>query len=336
MPSLQIERLLAVLKAAGETTRLRVLAVLAICELTVTELTTVLGQSQPGVSRHLKLLHEAGLIDRYREGSWVFYRLRERGDAAGLAATLGAVLDATHPMLAGDRARLEEVRATRARAAAEYFGRNAREWDRLRSLYADAGTVEAALLEAAGPGPFRDLLDIGTGTARVLELFAPRVAHGVGIDLSREMLALGRAKLDRAELRHCQVRHGDLYRLPAADRAFDLVTMHQVLHYLDDPRAAIAEATRVLADDGTVLVVDLAPHEEERLREAHAHRRLGFGDEEMHDWFRSAGLDCTRVAAVAGKRSGGRGRAPARLEVRVWRAARGRKACAPPVRAHDR
>src|SRR5262245_5055251 len=228
---LPFDALSAALKAAGEETRLRALALLAEAELTVSDLTEILRQSQPRISRHLKLLAEAGLIERFREGSWAFYRLAERGSAE-IARALVDRLDPADPMLARDRERLAVVRQARAAAAQAYFGAHAAEWDRIRKLHVADAAVEQAIREALAEKPFRSLLDLGTGTGRMLELFGAKLERGLGIDLSLDMLALARARLDRAGLRHCSVRQGDIYDLALPSDSFDVVILHQVLHYL--------------------------------------------------------------------------------------------------------
>lgn len=285
-----MDQVLTILRAAAEPTRLRLLALLAEAEMTVSELTQVLGQSQPRVSRHLKLLAEAGLLERHQEGSWAFFRLVADGPAAALAKGLVAALPADDGTLQRDRARLEEIRRGRVEAAAAYFRVSAPEWHRIRSLHVDEAEVESALVRALEPTGKEGLLDIGTGTGRILELFGPKIARGLGVDASREMLALARANLDRAGLRHCSVRHADMYRLPLADHGFELVVIHQVLHYAERPDQATSEAARVLAPGGRLAIVDFAPHELEELRQAHAHRRLGFADAEIQGWLKSAGL----------------------------------------------
>jgi ubiquinone/menaquinone biosynthesis C-methylase UbiE/DNA-binding transcriptional ArsR family regulator len=288
----------AVLKAAGETTRLRILALLAEAELTVSDLTDILRQSQPRISRHLKLLAEAGLVERFREGSWAFFRLGERGPAE-LARELIARLDHDDGTIARDRERLAAVRASRAAAAQDYFRAHAAEWDRIRALHAADAAVEAAIVEVLGDRPFRSLLDLGTGTGRMLELFGPAIERGLGIDLSREMLSVARAHLDRAGLKNCSVRHGDIYDLNVPRDSFDVVVIHQVLHYLDDGARAIREAARVLRPQGRLVVVDFAPHELEFLREEHAHRRLGFAAETVQQWLAAAGLDVVSQRTLA-------------------------------------
>lgn len=279
------------LKAAGEATRLRILALLAEAELTVTDLTAILRQSQPRISRHLKLLAEAGLVDRFREGSWAFFRLGEHGGSAELARELTQRLDAGDATIARDRERLAAVRAERAAAAQAYFRNHAAEWDRIRKLHVADEAVEAEICAALSSAPFRSLLDLGTGTGRMLELFGAEVERGLGLDLSLEMLAIARARLDRAGLRHCSVRQGDIYDLALPRDSFDVVIIHQVLHYLDDSARAIAEAARVLRPSGRLLVVDFAPHDLEFLRDEHAHRRLGFAPEIVTQWLDAAGLE---------------------------------------------
>jgi len=288
---LGFEALNAALKAAGEETRLRVLALLAEAELTVSDLTDILRQSQPRISRHLKLLVEAGLIERFREGTWAFFRLAEHGGGAELAHALLDKLNHADPVIARDRERLASVRQARAAAAQAYFRAHAVEWDRIRNLHVADEAVEAAIQDALAEKPFRSLLDLGTGTGRMLELFGPHVERGLGLDLSLDMLLLARDRLERAGLKHCSVRQGDLYDLPIANDSFDVVILHQVLHFLDDGGRAIKEAARVLRPGGRLLVVDFAPHEQEFLREQFAHRRLGFASETVTQWMAASGLE---------------------------------------------
>jgi ubiquinone/menaquinone biosynthesis C-methylase UbiE len=290
---LPFDALNAALKAAGEATRLRVLALIAEAELTVSDLTDILRQSQPRISRHLKLLVEAGLVERFREGSWAFFRLAEGDGSAELARALVTRLDPSDPIVVRDRERLSAVRRARAEAAQAYFRAHAAEWDRIRKLHVADQAVENAISEALADKPFRSLLDLGTGTGRILELFGAGIERGLGIDMSLDMLLLARARLERAGLRHCSVRQGDIYDLPVPKGSFDVVVIHQVLHFLDDGARAIREAARVLAPSGRLVVVDFAPHDLEFLREEHAHRRLGFADETVSQWMAAAGLDVT-------------------------------------------
>jgi ubiquinone/menaquinone biosynthesis C-methylase UbiE len=295
-----MEHLLAALRAVAEQTRLRLLILCARGELTVSELTQILGQSQPRVSRHLKLLCEAGLLDRFREGSWVFYRLSQSGPAGLLARQLVAACDESDPTIALDLQRLNAIKRQRADAANAYFRENADQWHRIRSLYIDEREVEAALVAIIASADPRDLLDIGTGTGRILEVLAPRVERALGIDQSREMLSVARVNLERAGLDNGSVRLGDMYQLALPDASFDAVVIHQVLHYADRPAAAITEAARVLRPGGIFVLVDFAPHPLEFLRDEHAHRRLGFADAEVAEWCRAAGLDPAPPRHLAG------------------------------------
>jgi ubiquinone/menaquinone biosynthesis C-methylase UbiE/DNA-binding transcriptional ArsR family regulator len=290
-PTLPFESLNAALRAAAEPTRLRILALLAEAELTVTDLTEILRQSQPRISRHLRLLTDAGLVERFREGSWAFFRLPERTASARLVHHLVGWLEPQDAAIARDRERLGAVRGARAKAAQGYFRAHAGEWDRLRKLHVAEAAVEEAVGAALADRPFRSLLDLGTGTGRILEYFGRELERGLGIDLSPAMLAIARERLERAKLRHCTVRQGDIYDLPFTKDAFDVVIIHQVLHYLDDAAGAIREAARVLRPGGRLVVVDFAPHDLEFLREEHAHRRLGFAAETVAQWMTAARLD---------------------------------------------
>lgn len=305
-----MEQVLARLRAAAEATRLRLLAICAECELTVSEITQIIGQSQPRVSRHLKLLCEAGLLVRFREGTWVFYRTPNSGPGAELVQPVLALLPESDEILALDRARLEQVKAQREQIAREYFRANADDWDRIRSLHIDETVVEQALIDAIGDLSGGRILDIGTGTGRILELLGKTAEEGVGVDMSREMLAVARARLQRADLSNCLVRQADMYQLPYPAGMFDVVTLHQVLHYAERPEAAIAEAARVLAPNGRLVVVDFATHDREELREEHAHRRLGFEDGAINTWFRACELSPGNVISLPGKP----------LTVRIWSA----------------
>lgn len=285
-----MDELLAGLRAAAEATRVRILFVLSHGEFNVSELTQILGQSQPRVSRHLKLMAEAGLITRHKEGNWVLFRLREDDLGGALSRAIVDLLPGQDAELARDLARLEDVRKSRADLASQYFGDNAGQWESLRSLHVREEDVDAAMLRLAGPARVNAHVDLGTGIGSVLKTFAPQTAHAIGIDSSREMLAVARVNLERAGIRHAQVRHADLYALPFADGFADLVTVHQVLHFLDDPGRALHEAVRILKPGGRILAVDFAPHDLEQLREQHAHRRLGISAEQMKQWLGRAGL----------------------------------------------
>ncbi len=298
-PSRQsLNALLAGLRAAGEETRLRVIALLAEGELSVSDITDILGQSQPRISRHLKLMAEAGLVERHREGAWAFFRLSQSAAGGALARALASAVDPVDPVAAADRERLAAVRAQRAASAQAYFTRIARDWDAVRSFHAPDEAVEAAIAEAIGDRPLAALLDLGTGTGRMLQLFGQRAARAVGMDASHAMLAVARANLERAGLTGFELRQGDIYALPFGRNAFDVVLVHQVLHYLDDPARAIREAAASLSPGGRIIIVDLAAHDLEIMRSEHAHRRLGFRDEQIAAWFVEAGLRPAGVREV--------------------------------------
>lgn len=278
------------LRAAAESTRLRMLALCAMGELSVTEITDILGMTQPAVSRHLKILAEAGLLVRFREGNWVFYRLADAGEAARLVRMLVASCNPDDPTRIRDAERLADVRARRAADAQAYFHQNARRWHEIRALHVDEAEVEARL-QALCPEDFvNDYLDIGVGAGRVLELLAPRAGRAAGLDNNHAMLALARDRVAAAGHAHCSLRHGDLYATPFDDGRFDMITAHLVLHYLDTPAQAIREMARMLAPGGVVILADFAPHNLDWLREEHAHRRLGFATEQIRRWFEAAGL----------------------------------------------
>ena len=285
-----MDELLWGLRAAAEATRVRILFILSHGEANVSELTQILGQSQPRVSRHLKLMADAGLISRHKEGNWVLFRLREEDMGGALSRAIVDLLPGADPVLAGDLARLEEIHARRAEAAAQYFRINASRWEQLRSLHVREEDVEHAMVKLAGPGEIRQHVDLGTGTGAVLRRFAQRAQQSIGLDSSRDMLAMARVNLEMAGMRNAQVRHGEIYALPFPDGFSDFVTIHQVLHFLEDPSRALTEAARILCPGGRLMVVDFAPHDVDELRTEHAHRRLGIAAENMAQWLQRAGL----------------------------------------------
>ena len=307
-------------QALADPTRLRIVALLRRMELSVGELAQVLGQSQPRVSRHLKILADAGVLERRKEGSWVFLTL---GEAERLQPLFGLIDDwvdaATQASFAADAARTESIRAERVEAASRHFAGIAEVWDQIRSLHVAESEVERAIDRALAKRPLGRLVDIGTGTGRMIELFGPRAVQAIGIDRSSEMLRLARVKLEAAGI-SSSLRQGDMYALPLADQSADSVIIHQVLHYAHSPASAIAEAARVLASGGTLLVVDFAAHEREELRERDAHIRLGFEDEVMAGWFAAAGLKVDHIQHLKG----------GELTVTLWR---GIKAAVPHRRA---
>lgn len=311
---MDLDTLLAGLRAGNDPTRLRLLALLAHSDLNVKDLTRILRQSQPRISRHLKLLNEAGMIDRFQEGSWVFYRLTAKGAGVALARNIIAFINPNDPVMARDRERLAEVKEERAQAATSYFRAHAEDWDRLRALHISETDVEDAMIATLGDRRFGRVLDLGTGTGRILELLGDRADSGIGIDSSQEMLALARTRLDKAGLDHCQARYGDLYDMAFEAGEFDTIIIHQVLHYLDDPASAISVAAHMLHPGGQLLIVDFAPHEHEFLREEHAHLRLGFTKPEIKDWVAAAGLQITKCRHLEPPRKAGK----TAITVSIW------------------
>jgi ArsR family transcriptional regulator len=329
-PVLGVHGAVGVLKAVAEPTRLRLLALLARGELNVKDLTRILNQSQPRISRHLRLLAEAGLVERSPEGSWVYFRLAESGPGREVANQVLQHLDRADPILERDSRRADSIQAERQETAQAYFQAHAGEWDKIRSLHVAEAEVEAAASAALGPGPFDFLVDLGTGTGRILELFGSRFRRGLGLDLNPAMLAYARAKLARAGLTHAQVRQANIYDLPLADRSADAVVIHLVLHFLSDPQRAIREAARVLAPGGRLLIVDFAPHELEFLREAFAHERLGFAGAQIGQWLGEFGLELMETRDLAP----GPGTRGDKLTVSLWLA--GRPGGAGPAKGGER
>ena len=291
-----------IFRSLGDPTRLRITALLRLMELSVGELAQVLGQSQPRVSRHVKILIDAGLVERRKEGSWVFLTLADAARVEPLFALLDrwAALDGEDPWTVADAARLAAVRADRAASAELYFASHAKDWDELRSLHIAESEVEAAIARALGESEIGRLVDIGTGTGRMIALFGRDASHALGVDRSPEMLRLARVKLAEAGLSSAELRQGDMYALPLPSASADTVILHQVLHYAQQPAAAVAEAARLLGSGGRLLIVDFAPHEREELRSRDAHARLGFADDIMLKYLESAGLDGRVVEHLEG------------------------------------
>jgi ArsR family transcriptional regulator len=291
-----------IFSALADPTRLRIIALLRAMELSVGELAQVLGQSQPRVSRHVKILIDGGLAERRKEGSWVFLSLGapDRVEPLFLLLDRWADIDGANPSAASDAARLAAVRADRAAAAERYFAQHAKDWDEIRSLHIAESEVEAAIARAIGSRPVGRLIDIGTGTGRMLELFASGAKGALGIDRSPEMLRLARVKLAEAGLSTAELRQGDMYSLPLPSGSADTVIIHQVLHFAQQPAAAVSEAARLLSPGGRLLIIDFAPHEREELRTRDAHARLGFAAEAVTGWMTAAGLQARVVEHLEG------------------------------------
>ena len=311
-----MEQFATALKALGHTDRLRILALLSHGELTVSELVSILNLSQPRVTQYIKSLEAAGILERLREGSWVFSRLK-RGNIgiSALVSTTLAALPQDDPTLSADQRRLSDVRAERSKIVEAFFADVANDRGQLGNEYLPQSDIEKALLEAAGDKTYDYMVDLGTGTGRMLELFAKRAKGGAGIDTNVEMLTVARHKLASTDFSHMSVQQGDLHSTPLGTGMADLVTIHQVLHYLDDPQEAVREASRLLMTGGTFLIVDFEAHQFEAFRDKYAHRRLGFSDEEITTWLEATDMRLTSVQNI--------GREDENLPaVKIWRAER--------------
>ena len=304
-----MEKHVLALKTLGHMERLRILALLSHGELTVSELVQILQLSQPRVTQYIISLETAGIIERLKEGSWVFSRIRRGNEAiSALVATTLATLPQNDPILKADLRQLEEVRAERSKAAEDFFANVANDRSQLGDEYLPQADIEAKMSELLGEGPFEYMIDMGTGTGRMLEVFSDRIIRGSGIDNNSQMLKVARSKLEARE--HITVRQGDLNAAPLEDAVSDLVSLHQVLHYLDDPEAAILEAARLLMPAGQLIIVDYEDHDREDFRTDYAHRRLGFSDQDMREWLSAAGLSLTHMERISTRDN--------QPDVRIW------------------
>lgn len=307
-------RIETIMRALADPTRLRIMRLLGVMELAVGELAQVLGQSQPRVSRHVGILCDAGLAERHREGSWVFLRAPSKpGNRTAEAVTdLLAYAEQDDTSFSAtceeDRRQLAAIRASRDESAANYFAAHAQDWDQLRSLHSPDQQVEERLLAALGDVPLGNVLDIGTGTGRMAELFAPQAASIVALDKSLDMLRVARAKLQHLPAGGVELVQGDFANLPFAAHRFDTVLLHQVLHFAQDPATALVEAARVTRPGGVIAIIDFASHEREELRDRYAHARLGFTDEAMASLLDDAGYDSLAPISLPG----------GELVVKIW------------------
>lgn len=306
----------SIFRALADATRLRIVRLLGTMELAVGEIAQVLGQSQPRVSRHVAILCDAGLVERRREGSWVFLRVVTGSTHSDALNQLLAKAEGSDSefgqQCAADRERLAEIRASREEQAQDYFAAHADDWDELRRLHSPDDQVEAALARALGDAFLGHLLDIGTGTGRMAELFAERTDHIVALDKSLAMLRVARAKLQNLPTGSVELVQGDFLNLPFDNASFDTVLFHQVLHFASHPAPVLAEAARVTRPEGRIAIVDFAPHGHEELREKHAHARLGFSDEQMNDLLEEAGFSQAAPQALE----------DGELTVKIWVAER--------------
>ena len=314
-----LNQLLLALRAAGESTRLRILAALKQSELTVSELTLVLDQSQPRVSRHLKLLCDSGLLERYQEGAWVFHRISDREGVRDIAKGLLEMINLNDNELERDQQKLREIRKEKTRLAEAYFSQHAAEWDSIRERMVSDADIERRLIEKVCNRDIDLFLDLGTGTGRILEILAPCVRKGIGFDLSREMLNVARSNLENAGVSNCTVRRSDIHSIGLNDACADVITIHQVLHYCDNPEQVVKESARLLKPGGQLLIVDFLPHDLEFLREKHAHQRLGFAKATIKQWCTQHGFAHIKHEALEARQSDNREQT---LTVGLWSAER--------------
>jgi len=293
--------LLQGLRAVAEPTRLRILGICAHAELTASDIVQILGQSQPRISRHLKLMVDAGLLERNQEGNWAYYQIPRQSYCAELARTIVDIIPDDDPDLSLDLDRLQSIKQQRAELAAEYFRKNASDWEALRELHVDSSKVDAALIKQLGQDKIGSLLDIGTGTGHILRLLANKAEDAIGVDASLEMLAVARSSLDKTSHPNVQVRQGDMYKLPFKASRFDIITIHMVLHYAEYPERALKEAARVLKPGGKIVLVDFEPHNLEQLRDQHAHRWLGFETSKIENLMQNAGLNLDPTTRLDGE-----------------------------------
>ena len=322
-PPLNKQDLLNALKAASDDTRLRLLVLLAQTEHNVKDLTEILDQSQPRLSRHLKLLTTAGLIERFQEGAWVYYRLARDGCCRGLVDSILSNTNLSDPPFQRDQKRAEKVKTKRATEAQNYFKTHAKDWDQIRSLYVAEDKVEAEMQNLLGSQPIDLLLDLGTGTGRILELFAEQFSQGIGIDINHEMLRHARARLDRLNLNNCELRQSDITKINFEDECADVIIMHQILHFFSKPQEVCREAARLLKPGGRMLIVDFSPHTNEQLRNDFAHQRLGFAETQIWTWLKTAGLRAKKYKQLSNTQSTSSRNAPNKntlsvLNVSLW------------------
>lgn len=264
---------LGFLKAAADPSRLRLLGLLASGEATVGELSTVLDQSQPRVSRHLKILADAHLVSHFRDGQWMYYRLDPAPALKGVAEQVIGLARRHDDSMPGDQARMAEMRRGRERYALAVPSGSSL-WAEHAGDRPDAASLAQVLDAALAPGPLGDVLDIGVGAGKLLRLLAPRARQAVGLDTARTMRVLARSRLQQAGLAHCTIRAGDMNDLPFPELSFDVVVLDEVLSVAADPRPALAEALRVLRPAGRLLIFDRILPAARRLPGSTARRAL--------------------------------------------------------------
>ena len=271
------DSLITHLKALADPVRMRLLALCVRGEATVSELTKVMSQSQPRISQHLKQLCAADLLERFRDGHFVYYRVPLSSERAAQRRRLFGLLPTDEPQFERDFARLCELRAAQGVAVPE------QDDDVARHLH-------SALIELTVSMPLGDLLDIGSGQGRILKLLGSRAQRAVGVDIDSDARQLARAELLLAGVENCSLREGDMYDLPFADGEFDTVVLDDVLGGAKKPMTAISEARRLLKPGGRLLVLGQSDSGDvEKLQE------------QLTIWCRTANLRLAPARRIPGK-----------------------------------
>jgi DNA-binding transcriptional ArsR family regulator len=283
------------LKAISEPTRFRLVRLCAQGELTVSELMRIVGQSQPRVSRHLKLLQDAGILERFREQHWVFYRVAQEEHYQLLVSGLIKQIEKNETIIQLDQSRLIELQAARATLSETFIETELPDWLRLHEYHGDTARFESAVQDALAEKTVGHLLDVATGTGRMLKIVGPLASSGVGIDLSKKMVTVARSVLAESGLAHLTVRQEDMYQMRFAARHFDTITIDQVLYFATNPDALIKETARVLKYGGRLLVVAFTAS-----KTAKTPPSVGIELSDIQQWIESAGLKITNTNILPG------------------------------------
>ncbi len=289
--------MLETLKALADPCRLRLTAVLLSGEFTVQELTRIMDMGQSRISRHLKILTEAGVLTVKRQGTWSYYRA---GEECRFFSAIRPAFERELEMLterSRDMAAVAEVLEERRRRSQEFFDRHARQWDDLARTLLPVPEYHKRLIKQVPEGV--TLLEIGIGTGALLIELAARAANVIGVDHSPAMLEEARRRLANDGVSSVELRLGEMSHLPLSDGSVGCVVANMVLHHAADPAAVLAEIRRVLVPGGVLLLADLARHEREAAREQLADQWLGFEENELTDWLKLAGFAVVTTELVA-------------------------------------
>lgn len=277
--------LLAVFKALADQTRLRLWCVLNYHELTVSEIVRIMEMGQSRISRHLKIMTEAGILTARRSGLRVFYTVAHTRNTNDLRRFMEDATGAEEPYV-GDVTRAGAIMQERRFETSRFFDGVAAGWEQLRSELYGNTDVDAMLIEHVPS--CRTAVDIGCGTGDLARLLAARADRVIGVDNSQGMLEHARSRFNGQD--QAEFRLGDIEHLPLGDGEVDCAVMNMVLHHLQSPAAGLAEARRVLRDGGTLLVADLGPHQDQKLRARFGDRWMGFDADLLESWIREAGF----------------------------------------------